>query len=259
MRFPVISATIVTAMSAGTAYADTAIYGSLNLNGVSTSDVGAVVYAPNGAIFGINNEASVSQPNPAPAGSDTIQGAWDIKPAFGVSGAVGVDFGMVRAEAEVAYSRSTVRTFNVTQITTGGGGTSTDLQVAAPEACFFLGVTNCPTAGNAISLEGSGTRVRQLSAMANVWVDIPVGEKIEPYVGGGVGIIGIESDGEGKTAFAWQVGAGVAYNVSEKFAITADFRHRESNRINLDAGGGFGANFGRVKSNTYGIGVRIKF
>jgi opacity protein-like surface antigen len=257
MRFPVISATILTAMSATSAYADTGIYGSLNLNGVSTSDVGTVIYAPNGAIFGVNTAGSESVPNPAPAGSDSIQGAWDIKPAFGVSGAVGVDFGMVRAEAEVAYSRSTVRTFNVTQIATGTGATSTDFQDGAPEACFFLGVTNCPTVGNAVALEG--TRVRQLAAMANVWVDIPVGEKIEPYVGGGIGLVGIESDGEGKTAFAWQVGAGVAYNVSEKFAITADFRHRESNRINLDAGGGFGANFGRVKSNTYGLGVRVKF
>ncbi len=190
MRFPVISATIVTALSATAAHADTSVYGSLNLNGVSTSDVGTVVYAPNGAIFGFNEAAAESTPNPAPTGSDTIQGAWDIKPAFGVSGAVGVDFGMVRAEAEVAYSRSTVRSFNITQLTTGTGASTTVFGEGAADACAYLGLTACAFTGNTLALEG--TKVRQLSAMANVWVDIPVGEKVEPYVGGGVGVVGIE-------------------------------------------------------------------
>lgn len=259
MRFLAVSAALLGAVYPLAAQADTGLYGSINLHGVSTDDVDTVIYAPNGTIFGSSSsEAKVArQAAPAPAGSDIIEGSWDLKPALGVSGSIGYDFGLIRAEAELAYGRSQVRTFNVTQLTGFGGSTTTDFSDGDSDACLYLGLAACNYTGNAVTMEN--THLRQLSGMANLWIDIPLEAPIEPYVGGGLGIMGFEVDGEGKSVFAWQVGAGLAYNINDTIAITADFRHREAEAIQLDFGGGEGVNFGKVKSNTYGLGLRVNF
>lgn len=259
MRFVAISAALLGAVFPLAAQADTGLYGSINLHGVSTSDVDTVIYAPDGTIFGssVILDKVARQAAPAPANSDIIEGSWDLKPALGVSGSIGYDFGLIRAEAELAYSRSQVRTFNVTQLTGFGGDTTTVFADGDTDACLYLGLTSCTYTGNAVMMED--THLRQLSGMANVWVDIPLEAPIEPYVGGGIGIMGLEVDGEGKSVFAWQVGAGLAYKINDSIAITADFRHRESDAIQLDFGGGEGVNFDKVKSNTYGLGLRVNF
>lgn len=258
MRFVAVTAALLGAALPLAAQADTGLYGSINLHGVSTDDVDAVIYAPDGTIFGSISESKVAlQAAPAPANSDIIEGSWDLKPTLGVSGSIGYDFGMVRAEAELAYARSRVRTFNVTQLTGFGGSTTTDFGDGSGDACLYLGLTACSFTGNAVTMEN--THLRQLSGMANVWVDIPLEAPIEPYLGGGIGIMGLEVDGEGKSVFAWQVGAGLAYKLSDTIAITADFRHRESDAIEIDFGGGEGVNFDKVKSNTYGVGLRVNF
>ena len=259
MRLTALAVALAAAVIPAAAQAgETGFYGSINVSGVSTSDVDSVIYAPDGAIFGYIYDAKVIKAAaPAPAGSDIIEGSWDVKSSLGVSGAVGYDFGMFRAEAELAYSRGTVRTFNVTQLTGYSGSTTTDFGDGSYDACDYLGLTACDYTGNAVNMEG--LKLRQLSGMANLWVDIPLEAPVEPYVGGGIGVTGLEVNGEGKTAFAWQVGAGLAYKISDTVAITADYRHREADGVQFNYGGGEGANFGKVKTNSYGMGLRVNF
>ena len=104
--------------------------------------------------------------------------------------------------------------------------------------------------------------VDQLGAMANVWYDIDIGDAWTPYVGGGLGFIRVDQsdlsfdtdalkDGLGRqaqanqalgaalqeledvevptasatdTAFAWQLGAGVGYALSDTATLQLGYR-----------------------------------
>ncbi|RYG98720.1 MAG: porin family protein, partial [Alphaproteobacteria bacterium] len=101
--------------------------------------------------------------------------------------------------------------------------------------------------------------VRQLSAMANIWLDLPIGSSITPYAGGGIGISGFEVDGEGEGKFAWQLGAGIAAHLSPSTALTLDFRHRQVARTTIDYGDNSGFELGRLTTNTFSAGVRFTF
>ena len=250
MRIVTLAAAAAIAAVPAAAHAAPSVYGSINVGGATTSDVASTVYAPGGAIFGEGGISTFSVAT-APAGSDTIEGSYDVKTAFAVSGALGLDWGLVRTEAELSYSRSTVRAFNVGKLTSGNGGS-----VSFADACGYVSAT-CPVAGSSIPL--GGAKLRQLSGMANVWVDLPIPGPVEPYVGGGIGINGVESDGEAKGKFAWQVGGGVAFKPMPKLAVTADVRYRVTDPISFDFGGGEGLLFGRVKTVTYGLGLRYTF
>ena len=257
MRIATIAAAAVIAAPVA-AYAGPTVYGSLNVGGSTTSDVSSSIYAPSGAIFGegpvvIPTGSAEVQPAAlaTPSGSDAITGSYDVKPAVAVSGSAGLDWGMFRTELELAYSQATVRGFHVDSLTSGGGNTT-----SFADACAYLSDT-CPASGNFIPL--AGVKLRQLSGMANAWVDSPVGGKIEPYLGGGVGFNDIRVNGQSKTKFAWQVGGGLAWWLQPKLALTADVRYRETDPITIDLGAGSGATFGRVKTVTYGAGLRYRF
>lgn len=118
--------------------------------------------------------------------------------------------------------------------------------------------TNMKVNGNAVTFD-NGDKLRHLSAMANLWVDIPVGGGFSPYVGGGLGIQGSEIADEGKATFAWQLGAGVAIPVGSKFAITADYRYRRQGGYTLSDAGFAYARVGKAKSNSFQVVIRACF
>lgn len=264
MRIATISAAVLTALApqAALAEAEEGFYGSITLGGASTSDIETAIYAPDGAIFSEGYIDSLSKavsavPARPPSGSDIIEGSFDLKPVFAISGAIGYDFGMIRAEAELAYNRATIRSLNVTRLTGYGGTTTTNLSDGLSDVCAYLELTDCSASGNTLSMEGR--KLRQISGMANLWLDIPVGEVVEPYVGGGLGIMDLEMDGDSKSVFAWQLGGGVAFHVTQKLAVTADVRYRATGAFEYDYGGGAGSNFGSVETTTYGLGLRYTF
>ena len=67
-----------------------------------------------------------------------------------------------------------------------------------------------------------------VSGLANLWVDVPVGARLKPYAGGGLGAAHVMLDTDGvddnDTVFAWQLGAGVAYQFTPRVEATADYR-----------------------------------
>jgi opacity protein-like surface antigen len=210
--------------------------GSANINDV------AVDYYDVGGTFGGSGSA------------DVLSTRFRLKSSAALRGSLGYDFGPIRADLEVSYSRHKLKGIEVRSLN-GSAVTLTPADVA--DFCDYEEVTGCSLSGNTINFDGG--RVRQLSALGNIWVDIPVGKVIVPYVGAGVGISGFELDGEGKGKFAWQVGAGVAVNVAPSLAITADVRHRAVGRSTIDYDSTSGLRVGRIKTTTLGVGLRLTF
>lgn len=183
--------------------------------------------------------------------------------AFEFGGALGYDFGLIRTEIELAYSRA--RNNSLTLETVGGAAVPAnalqDLVDAGidTDVIDLTEVTNVQVSGNTVKYD-NGSKLRRLSALANVWLDIPVGEiGISPYVGGGIGIQGSEIEGEGKATFAWQLGAGIAVPVGSSFAITADYRYRQQSGYTLNEDGFDYARIGKAKSSSFLLGLRAYF
>lgn len=230
----------------------TGFYGTLRLGAASVDNIATTAYQP----------AEVSEPEQGefaraamiPAGSDTAEGRFKLDTAFAISGSIGYDFGLIRVDAEMAYSENKVKSFTLDRV---NGSPVTLSSEDAGAVCGFIDADNCSVSGNTVAFDGE--KLRQFSAMGNVWVDIPVGGKFEPYVGGGIGIAVFDIADEAKSSFAWQIGAGVAYHLTDHVAVTADVRHRQADSIAIAFDETSGINFGRVKTWNYGLGLRYTF
>ena len=214
---------------------------SLNA-GVATLSDPTVTYYDAGGTFG------------GTGARDTATAKLDTKSAATFGGAIGYDFGSVRADIEVAYSKNTINSLTFVSL---NGSTATLTAADRADVCDYLEATTCGGSGNTFTIDGS--RVRQLSAMGNLWLDLPLGGSITPYVGGGVGISGFEVDGEGKGKFAFQLGAGVAVNLSPGFALTVDYRHRVVARSNIPFDASSGYEISALKTDSIMAGLRFAF
>lgn len=186
--------------------------------------------------------------------SDTASGEIDTKSAVSFGGTLGYDFGTIRSDIEIDYSRNRIRALTVNSV----NGTAVSLTPAdRQDICDYLEADTCGGSGNTFEFDGS--RVRQLSAMGNVWLDLPIGSTIVPYAGGGIGVAGFEVDGEGKAKFAWQLGAGVAAHLSDTVTLTLDFRHRQVSRTTIEYDESSGLELGKLKTNAITAGARFTF
>lgn len=183
--------------------------------------------------------------------SDVYETSADLKSSVTFGGALGVDFGTVRGELAVDYARNKITGLTLESVN-GSEVTLTPADIV--EICDYLEADNCSGTGNTINVAGS--RARQITALANLWLDLPIGETVVPYVGGGAGVGGFEVDGEGKAGFAWQAGAGVAFNVSKAVVLSADYRRRQVNGGDVDDGF---SRVGKIKSNIISAGLRFRF
>lgn len=221
----------------------TGFYGSINA-GLASVNSPEISYFDQGGTFG-----GTGPP-------DSIDFHAKVKNTWTVGGALGYDFGPVRADVEVSYSRNKIKSITLDRV----NGQAVTL---APEdrqaVCNYLETDSCDGSGNTFSV--SDSRLRQLNALANLWVDLPLGSRITPYAGGGVGVSGLELSGEGKARFAWQLGAGLAVHLSPRLAITGDYRYRQASSIRItdadfpDAG----VKIGKLKTNTFTAGLRVGF
>jgi opacity protein-like surface antigen len=81
-------------------------------------------------------------------------------------------------------------------------------------------------------------------ALANLWIDLPLSEIVRPYFGGGVGLGRLDLDIEwtnGDTAFddsdwgfAYQLGAGVALNITDNIALDFGYRYKVINNAEVE-------------------------
>ncbi len=220
---------------------ETGFYLSLNGGLAAVNDLDVSYYAPTGTFGGT-------------AARDTIDFSYNLDSAFAFGGAVGYDFGIVRADVEVSYHRNKASAVTLK----GVNGTAVTLTPSdREEVCDYLEADSCGGSGNSFVFDGS--RARQLSALANLWVDAPISGAITPYFGGGIGVTGYELDGEGEARFAWQLGAGVAVKVTPNISLTGDYRYRQSNGVTIEDGPGEGLILDNVKTNTFSVGLRFRF
>jgi opacity protein-like surface antigen len=237
-----ITAAAVTCLTSTFAYAQdaqpTGLYAGANAGVAMLNDLDVTYYDAGGTLGGTG-------------GQDTLAGELDFKkgPTFG--GVVGYDLGMLRTDLEFSFARNKLRSFTAERL----NGAAINLTPGDRQnACNALGL--CAGSGNTFEVDGG--RVRQLNGMANAWIDLPLGG-LTPYAGGGVGFSNFKIEGEDKTRFAWQLGAGAALQLSRALAVTADYRHREARRTNVEFDAVSGLRFGKPKTDTVTLGLRAYF
>lgn len=114
----------------------------------------------------------------------------------------------LRGEIEYSYSKS-----NVNKLTISQGAASTS----------FAGVGELETQ----------------FILANLWYDFDIGGPVTPYVGGGIGwgevtdfsvVPGNDFDG-----FAWQLGAGAKYDLTDQLSLDVSYRFKQIVDVNFAA------------------------
>lgn len=245
-KFGVAALAAAGMMTSGAAWAQarTGVYVAANVGVASVADTD-LTYRDDGGTFGGTGTV------------DTLETRVDTKSAVKFGGAIGYDFGRVRTDIEVDYHRNRIEGLKVDSL----NGTPVTAISASDVAdfCDYEELGSCTVSGTTIAFDGG--RVRQLSALANIWLDLPIGTVVTPYAGGGIGVGGFEIEGEGKARFAWQLGAGVALNVTPGVAITADYRYRQTNGTTFTDPdfANYSLQVGKIKTSTLSAGLRFTF
>lgn len=188
---------------------------------------------------------------------DSVATKSKTKAATGFGGALGYDFGTIRADIELDYARNRIRGLEVKSV---NGTAVTSIGAADAAAfCTYAEFTGCSVDGTTLRFDGG--RVRQASGLFNLWLDLPLSSRAAVHAGGGAGIGGFEVDGEGEARFAWQLGAGAALYLSSAVAITADYRHRRINGATFTDADfpDYALRVGKLKSDTASLGLRFTF
>ena len=82
--------------------------------------------------------------------------------------------------------------------------------------------------GNNVFFPGSAVSGRsgQLNVMGNVYYDFMAQERLNPYIGAGIGVAFVDSNASlGSTVFAWQAMAGVKYNIDSSWSVGLEGRY----------------------------------
>ncbi|MEE9250401.1 MAG: outer membrane beta-barrel protein [Alphaproteobacteria bacterium] len=152
---------------------------------------------------------------------------------FSVSGAVGYRWGKFRVEGETAFSRS-----SIDQLKAFGIGISGDGDISA------------------------------ISFMANAFRDFDIRDPWSANIGGGIGvarvefndveIAGVPLGGDDDIVFAYQLGAGIGYQITRSTTLTADYRYFSTldPEFNDTAGTAIESKY---DSHIFRIGVRYAF
>jgi len=85
-------------------------------------------------------------------------------------------------------------------------------------------------------------------AFANAWFDLFASRRLHPYIGGGAGAARVSiKDGRynstnlrenDDTGFAWQAGAGVAFDLNPQVTLSLDYRYVDAGELSYDLLGG---------------------
>lgn len=197
----------------------------------------------------------------------TIHAKTGTKSAAALSGEAGYDFGDLRLGLELGFSPNKVKSLTLNRV---NGTTITPALIdAVLESDLGLGFDDDLPDGFALNgttiraTKGAIAKMRQLAIMANVSYDVPVEGAIQPYIGGGLGAVSNRLTGFGETdtdlRFAWQVRAGVAFHVSDLFALTADYSYRATNKSSFTFADEEAFRFGSVKASLVQVGLRADF
>jgi opacity protein-like surface antigen len=183
-----------------------AVIATVQMSNAAAADSGWYVGGQAGASFLEDAENSGS-------GSDITS---TTKNGYSLAGGAGFRFGNgLRADAELGYRR---HGFDSLQIRADGG----------LGAAFGVGSLNGST------LKATG-HLSALSLLGNLWYDLDLGSVVKPYVGGGLGaarisatniaVAGVTIVNGSDTVLAFQLGAGVGYEIIPAATLSLDYRY----------------------------------
>lgn len=123
----------------------------------------------------------------------------ELDTGFGIEGALGYTYDRaLRGELSLGYRRNTLDGLSAT------------------------------SPGGAVTTEVEGD-VSTFTVLANAYYDIDLGLEVVPFVGGGVGLAAIVFELEGAddadVVFAWQLGGGLAYELTANVAATVRYTY----------------------------------
>ena len=171
---------------------------------------------------------------------------------FALSGAVGYDFGNNwRLEGELAY-----RDNDLDQTDVISPGAFIDLLPEGAPQSLLLGKADADGDVSAITL------------MCNLYYDFDLGAGWTPYVGAGLGVAFISAESrppafgrqvvnDDDTVFAYQLGAGIAYEVSPDLTVSLDYRYLATEDPSLESSI-IGRDFDSEYDGHY-IGISVRF
>jgi len=120
---------------------------------------------------------------------------------------------------------------------------------------------------NGSAVDSSNTTLRAMRLMANVWYDVDFGGPVMPYLGAGFGFQNTELSRQNTKAddntTAYQLGAGVNFWVSDRTALSLDYRYlvaQEPELSSRDASSGSTTTLkSEYKNQQIGLALRYTF
>ncbi len=155
-------------------------------------------------------------------------GEFSFDKGFGIDGAMGHDFGQFRVEGEISWRKADIDSMEIKN----AAGTVAGINLARAN-------------GTKIGINGD---IQSLGLMVNTWYDIDTGSPWTPFIGGGLGAARISAEMKSVSAlgvtlplsaddydwaFAYQIGAGIGYAISEKTTIQAGYRYFGTDKLSF--------------------------
>jgi opacity protein-like surface antigen len=174
--------------------------------------------------------------------SSSISADTSFKTGFVVGGNFGIDWqNGFRAELELAMRRAS-------------SDSKIHLHTTYNYGLRYAGNTYTYATNDKSGMTPADINMRAYSLMANAWYDFDIGMPITPYVGGGIGMALVQMDGhltslntgtsynlheKNDTVFAWQLGVGASYPLSDHTKLTLDYRYFAADGAKLKIEPGF--------------------
>lgn len=237
------------------------IFGGYNIAGNEKNTLGSLVTSTTlplsstpgihpvfGSVLGINYYSA------AVSGTVDAGVKFDADGGYVFGGAVGyrLDNGLI-LEIEAAFRKNDMDVLSTGSLAVAGAlfGTfhaTSDPVTKRSLTSVFVSLSSTAFAGSA-SLSGDGD-VKATSIMANAWYEYDTGSRWKPFIGGGVGFAWIDVEAKAdlgiavttgggfslatglkveldadESGFAWQLGAGIGYDISDYQQITLSYRY----------------------------------
>ncbi len=197
------------------------------------------------------------------SGVDVRKGESTFDPGHRLSGAFGYGWNNIRAEGEISWRRIEMDSIEYDHFTARG----TPLPGALVDSI-----------NNSVSADGTGT---MLVLMANAWYDLDTGTDWAPYIGGGLGMAKVKFDvdvsltipplapgaspisrsisgDDADWVFAYQIGAGIGYRLSDSVVIQSGYRFMRTSDLELKWDDGSTVE-SKVEAHGFEVGVRYRF
>lgn len=188
-----------------------------------------------------------------------------FKPGPRLGGALGREWGNFRVEGEISWRRFKVDSLRYNYFVVAGN--------PLPGAVI-------DSINSTVSVDGTGS---MWLLMANAWYDFDTGTKWVPYIGGGLGMLNIRFEVGGSLTvpplppltsqptghtfggddtdwvFAFQIGAGVGYRLSDSVVIQLGYRFLDSSTIEFQWENGTKVDDPHAYNHVLEVGIRYRF